>query len=111
MKFLKAALRLARRALLFVLILYWAALLWGSIGALVSGGPARLSVWYRHIAEGPLIGDCVADTCTFTYSAFDPRRQGWVGFAAAQLLYLTITLLLVFFEWRFQRKKRQTERN
>ena len=111
MKFVLAAIRLTRLALLSVFALYWVVFICGSIIALVSGGPPRLTAWYIHIFEGPLVGKCVADTCTFTDTGFDPRRQGWGRFAAAQLLYLTITLLLVFFEWRFQRKKRQTERN
>ena len=82
MMFLKAALRFTRRALLSVFAVYWAALVCGSIEMLVSGGPVRLAAWYEHIAEGPLVGNCVADTCTFSYPWLSFRRLGWGGFAA-----------------------------
>jgi len=66
MKLLKSFLRLTRRELLIAFTVYWAVLLSGSIAKFVSGGPVGLAKWYEHIAEGPLVAKCVADTCTFS---------------------------------------------
>lgn len=106
MKFVMAAIRPTRLAFLYVFALYWVVFICGSIIALAAGGPAGLTAWYIHIFEGPLVGSCVGDVCTFTDSGFDPHLQGWGPSAAAPFFYLTITLLLGYFEWRFQRTRR-----
>ena len=105
MRFLRIVLRLARRGLLCLLLLYWAVFAGESIIALVSGGPARVAVWYRHVFEGHMVGrNCVGDTCAFTLGPWDLERLGWGRFWAIQFLYLFCTLPLGFFEWRSLRK-------
>jgi hypothetical protein len=59
MKFVMAAIRLTRLALLVVFVAYWAVFVFGSISAQATGGPAGLTAWYIHIFEGPLVGKCI----------------------------------------------------
>ncbi len=105
MKFLRIVLRLLRRGLLCLLLLYWTIFACGSIAALVSGGPTRAAAWYRHVFESHIVGgNCVGDTCAFTLSHSDLERSGWGRFWAVQFAYFIGTLLLYSFEWRALKK-------
>jgi hypothetical protein len=79
-----------------LLLLYWAAFIGYTAEKLILGGPATLVRYYRSvfymqtdIGHIPVKGN---------------GGSFWGPFLAAQLIYLSITLALVFFEWR-ERKR------
>ncbi len=103
MKLFRIILRLARRVLLSVLLVYWAIFIGNSAVRLVTGGPSRVAVWYQQTFRAPIIsGECKGDTFTFFFP-----HWGWGLFWTRQCVLLAITLLMCFIEWRSLRNRGQ----
>ena len=100
MNYLRIILRLTRRSMLCLVLLYELIFIGGSAITFLLGGPGRTATWYRHVLETPLIGNCVGDTCTFPLAPWDLQRLGWGRFWIIQLLYIAFALVLVFIERR-----------
>jgi hypothetical protein len=73
-------LRLLRLGLFALLVAYWAIFIGYTTTRLVSGGPAAVVDWYRHINR--------------------PLQWQWGAFLARQIVILALTATLGFFELR-----------
>lgn len=99
MKFLRAVFRVFRLGLLGVLLLYWAVFAGNSIAKLVTGGPAQVTEWYRHLAfQGSLSGTCTSGGCALYFPPLNVLH-----FWMVQFIYFVFTLLLIFLEWSHRR--------
>jgi hypothetical protein len=76
MKSFKVIFRFLRRFLLWLLVAYWVVFVGYTVTHLITGGPAAVVVWYRHIARMP--------------------QWNWAVFLAGQIIVLAITLTLCF---------------
>jgi hypothetical protein len=74
-----------RRVLLFLLIFYWVIFIGYTVAKFIEGGPRSVAAYYWYIA------------CE---NRIEPCPMNWGAFWFAQGVYLAITLLLCFFEWR-----------
>jgi len=92
MRLFREILLFLRRFLLLLLLLYWASFIGYTVAKFVGGGPGRVRSYYE---------------CLMCGSTLDPCRLHWGAFCFAQGVYLAITLLLCFFEWRTLRAKKQ----
>jgi hypothetical protein len=84
-RFFGYILLLLRRFLLFWLLIYWVAFISYTIAKYIEGGLDKVATYYWYVACENRLGPC-------------PRN--WGAFWFAQGVYLAITLLLCFFEWR-----------
>ena len=111
MRFLKIALRLIRLVLLFLLLPYEAIFIFGSVIALILGGPHGVASWYYHISEAPLTGGkCVGNSCVFELAPEDLHRLGWERFWAIQFFYVALAVWLGSLEWRWRKGKHLRDR-
>jgi hypothetical protein len=85
MRFFGYILLLLRRFLLFWLLIYWVAFIGYTVAKYIEGGPRSVAAYYWYVA------------CE---NRLEPCRMNWGAFLFAQVVYLAITLLLCFFEWR-----------
>jgi hypothetical protein len=84
-----------RLVLLVLLLFYWVIFIGYTVSKYIEGGPARVAAYYWHIA------------CE---NRLEPCPMNWGAFWFAQGVYLAITLLLCFFEWRSWKARSQAER-
>jgi hypothetical protein len=96
MNVLGTILRFFRLCFLGLLSGYWAIFLSYTGMKLICGGPKSLWAWFRYIGQPPLVWDGK----TFVLHEFK-----WDYFWAAQVIYLAVTWLFCFFEWRSSRKR------
>jgi hypothetical protein len=98
MNALKTMLRLLRRGLMWLLIVYWVVFIGYTIKSLIQGGPEAVVRFYRHIFY------------MHAGALQVPVEWNWGPFLAAQAVYLAITLALILFERRAQKHVAGTAR-
>ena len=84
-----------RRVVLALLFCYWAAFITFTVAHLIGGGTAAVEKFYWQIL--------------YNHGALTeaPIRLNWKAFLLVQAVYLAITVVLLYFEWRS--KKRSAE--
>ena len=70
----------------YLCFLYWLATFGYTIAKYLEGGEEKVVAYYGHL---------------LCENRFDPCQFSWSVFFIAQSIYLSITLLLCFWEWRF----------
>ena len=79
-----------RLCLLVLFLFYWVIFIGYTIAKYFEGGLSRVATFYGYIA------------CE---NRIEPCPMNWGAFWFAQGVYLTITLLLCFFEWRSRKTR------
>jgi hypothetical protein len=90
MSLFKIILRLIRLALLLLFLFYWTIFIGYTVAKLIEGGPSEAVAYFRYVV------------CE---NRLDPCQWSWGALLFAQSVYLVITLLLCFFEFRSWRKQ------
>jgi len=86
MGLLRFMVRLSRLCLLSLLFLYWLAMIGYTITRYIKGGGEKVVAYYGYL---------------LCENRLDPCQFNWRVFLIAQSVYLSITLLLCFWEWCF----------
>jgi hypothetical protein len=85
MKILRITLRVLaltlRRCFACVLLTYWVSFIFYTTNYMITGGPNRVVVWYRHI-----------DRAVFTWN--------WGEFLTRQIIIFLVTVAVFWFEFR-----------
>jgi len=93
MSLIKIILRLIRRGLRWLLLIYWATFIGYRVAKVIVGGPSAVVGYYRRIFYMHAGMAQVAERSSWVF---------WGPFLAAQVIYLGIALLLCF-EWKSSR--------